>query len=340
MRSFLFRIGGLVVRPRTTLRALSPGEGASDGLALLALYAVGAKLEPLARGAASFQASAGVSAVLGLSLAVVAFLPWVLAGLAVELALGRARAERSELIKVPLLLAACAAVLLDHAGAPIPGPDFVPEALGAAASVALALWVRPALPVAEGAVTPASTTLQRRAVAVGALVLAGAAAAAVADGRMVAERWSTMAPVGVGEVSPSFRAPLLDGGAVSADDLAAAPHLFVFWTTWCGVCEQEMPTIAAIERRFAERGLRVIAVNADAGGDHERRALVDAYRRGHTMPGAIALDAGSMRSAFRVRVYPHLVLVDRAGRIRNMHQGRVFEGTLASEIEAVLGEGG
>ena len=336
MRSFLFRLGGVLIRPRATLRALLPGEGAGDGLALLGLYAVGAKLEPLARGVASFEASAGISALLGLVTSVVAFLPWVLTGVAVEVALGRARAERSELVKAPLLVCAVAGILLDHLGAPLPGPDYAPEAIGAAGALALALWVRPALPVPAEAAAPRPTGAQRRATGVGALVVAAAAAAAVADGRLVAGRWSTMAPLGVGQAIPSFRAPLLDGGALSDAELGAAPHLLVFWTTWCGVCEQEMPTLVAIERRFAGRGLRVVMVNADGGGAGERRALVEGYRRGREMPAAIALDDGAMRAAFRVRVYPHLVLVDRRGAVRLMHQGRILESTLAAAVEAAL----
>jgi thiol-disulfide isomerase/thioredoxin len=347
MIGLLSRLGGVLSRPRRTLAALRPGEGASDGLALLLLYTVGAKLEPLARGVASFQASAGAAAALGLALSVVAFLPWALCGLGVELALGRGRSVASELLKAPLVVCAAAAVLLDHLGAPLPGPDYLPELLGGAISVALALWVRPVTPRAgeDAARTDAQPASGRGRAWLGGLALALIAVAGIADARVIRARWSTMAPVGVGEGAPSFRAPLLEGGEFSEASLADAPHLLVFWTTWCGVCAQEMPMIAAMSRRYAARGLRVVAINADAGAaaDPSRRALVEAYQRAHEMPAAglrIAMDEGSARAAFRVRVFPHSVLIGRGGQIRHMFQGRTFESTLAGAIEEVLAGGG
>jgi len=348
MSGLLRRLGGVFLRPRATLAALRPGEGASDGLALLLLYTIGAKLEPLARGVASFQASAGAAAALGLALSVVAFLPWLVCGLGVELALGRReRSVAGELLKAPLVVCAAAAVLLDHLGAPLPGPDYLPELLGGALSVALALWVRPALARTsdEAAVAGAQPRSRRGLALIGGGALVLIVAAGVADARVIGARWSTMAPVGVGEASPAFRAPLLGGGEFSEASLAKGPHLLVFWTTWCGVCAQETPMIAALSRRYAARGLRVVAVNADAGAaaDPSRVALVEAYRRAHELPSPelqIAMDEGAARVAFRVRVYPHLVLVDRGGQVRQMFQGRTFESTLAGAIEQLLEEDG
>ena len=93
-----------------------------------------------------------------------------------------------------------------------------------------------------------------------------------------------------------------------------------------------------LHRAYADRGLKVVAVNADAPGP-ERRALVDAYLQARPQPMPVALDDGSARRALRVQVFPHLVLVDRQGTIRHMHQGRVLASTLRGEIEGLLGEG-
>jgi thiol-disulfide isomerase/thioredoxin len=35
------------------------------------------------------------------------------------------------------------------------------------------------------------------------------------------------------------------------------------WATWCAPCKAEMPTLAKLQQRFGERGLRVVAVSID-----------------------------------------------------------------------------
>ncbi|MEZ4451197.1 MAG: hypothetical protein R3B09_17090, partial [Nannocystaceae bacterium] len=179
MFSALQRYAGVLVAPRRTVRALLPGVGASDGLVLLGIYGIGCKLEPLARGAAGFQASEGLAAVLAFALGFVAFLPWVVTTVLVELVLGRARSERAELVKVPLVVCAAAAGVADHLGIMVPGPSYVPEAIGAVWAVVLAAWIRPAV-VVDGAPVPADAAAPRsrpRAPAIAAVLLLGLVAA-------------------------------------------------------------------------------------------------------------------------------------------------------------------
>lgn len=306
-------------------------------MVLLILYGLGAKLEPLAHGVADFQASQGLSAVIALALGLVAYLPWVLTTVLVEFTLGRDRLERTELCKVPLIVCAAAAGLADHLGAPIPGPVYLPEVLGAAWAVGVAAWIRADVVVDEAHTVPLSARLRTLAGVCGGLFLLSLGANATADARYLSERWATLAPLSVGEPISPFTANLVDGGSVSRDDLSEGVHLLVFWTTWCGVCETEMPTLTSLHRRYEALGLRIIAVNDDTD-EPARLGKVKDYRDGHSLPFPIALDHGALRTIFRVRVFPHTVLV-RDGQVRFIHQGRVLESTLAGEIESLLAEG-
>ena len=335
--ALLQRYGGILVRPRSTARSLAPGVGAGDGLVLLLLYGLGAKLEPLAHGVADFQASQGISAVLALALGLVAYLPWVLTTLLVEFTLGRDRLERTELCKVPLVVCAAAAGLADHLGAPMPGPVYLPEVLGAAWAVGVAAWIRADIVDDESKAVPLNARLRTLASVVGGLFLILLGANATADARYLSERWSTLAPLSVGEPISPFTANLVDGGSISRDDLGDGVHLLVFWTTWCGVCETEMPSLVELHRRYEPLGLKIIAVNDDTD-EPARLGKVKDYRDGHSLPFPIAIDHGALRTIFRVRAFPHTVLV-RDQQIRFMHQGRVLESTLAGEIESLLAEG-
>ncbi len=337
MFALLQRYGGILLRPRTTIRSLAPGDGAIDGLVLVILYGLGAKLEPLAHGVANFQASQGLSAVVALALGLVAFLPWVLTTLLVELTLGRDRTERTELCKVPLLVCAAGAGLADHLGATLPGPVYLPELLGAAWAVGLAAWVRADIITDEKkTAVPIEPRAGRFTGAIGLLLMILLAANATADVRYLSARWSTLAPLSTGETIPPFNVELLGGGHLQSDELREGVHLLVFWTTWCGVCESEMPTLAELDRNFAEQGLRITAINSDNDGPARLRK-VQAFRDRLDMPFQIALDHGALGRIFRVRAFPHIVLI-RDQQVRYMHQGRVLESTLAAEIETLLAE--
>jgi thiol-disulfide isomerase/thioredoxin len=52
-----------------------------------------------------------------------------------------------------------------------------------------------------------------------------------------------------------------------------APLLVNIWASWCDPCVEELPAIAAVETRFASRGVRVIGVSCDLFVEDNTRAL-------------------------------------------------------------------
>ncbi len=369
MTDLLQRIGGILIAPRTLLNHLSPETGRRDGAVLLGAYLLAVAVLPIGDTLADFWALRSFTAAPGLLRALLPALPWLLTAAALDWLLGAGRAHRIALCLVPLLVIDASAHLLADLGVTLPGPSYAASVLGALAALLLAASVRGAIPPTT---TPASTDLSpgtaspapaasndlspgtasttpaspvpqdipllkpsaRLARALGGLILTLVAVRGFTDINQLVTRWPTLAPVAVGAALPEFAVPLLDGGTLRSADLRTRPHLLVFWTTWCGVCKAEMPMYRALADRYAARGLQVIAVNADREG--EVAELARDYRDAHGLPFPIALDDRSMVRRFRVEMFPHLVLVDAAGQIRHVHQGRSFERNLAAEIEAVL----
>jgi len=347
MSGLLRRVGGALVAPRRLFEKLSPETGKHDGAALLGAYLLAVGLPAIGDALADFWALRSLAAAPGLLRALLPALPWLLAAAALDWLLGPARAHRAALCLVPLLVIDALARLLVDLGVPLPGPGHAASVLGGLAALLLAARVRAGIPPAPPAADmapgtapaptdtpPASAARERLAAVVGALVLALVVVRGLSDLRLLVARWPALAPVAVGDPLPRFAVPLLDGGALRSEDLRGRPHLLIFWTTWCGVCKAEMPMYRALAERYAPRGLAVVAVDADREGDVP--AQVRAYRDAHALPFPIALDDRQMVRGFRVEMFPHLVLVDAAGQIRHVHQGRSFERNLAAAIEAVL----
>lgn len=126
----------------------------------------------------------------------------------------------------------------------------------------------------------------------------------------------------------------LDGERVRLADLRGQVVLVNFWATTCVPCMEEMPSIAAIQRKYAARGLRTFAVAMQ----YDRPDLVLAYRDRTRPPFAIALDVqGAIAHAFDdTRATPTMFLIDTQGRIVQRYVGAPDFGELQQRIEKLL----
>ncbi len=369
--TLLARLGAALIAPRRLLRDLPPGTGARDGLISLGLYTLAVALPALGQAFAEFTAIGGYTSLVRGALPL---FPWLICSVLLDWVLGPERAHRTAVCMVPMLLVVSAAHLLNIAGPPLLGPADASMLLGAVASLVLAIVARnditplpagapepsaapdlssgpapsnlsadtgparDARPAPDLSSGPAPSNLSsgpRHATLVGLALLALVTGAALRDGVQLARSWSTLAPLAPGEPLPAIAVPLLDGGTLSMAALPPKPHLLVFWTTWCGVCRTEMPMLRALHARYGERGLQVVLVNADDSPD--QAALAAVYRDNLLLEDLpVALDTGPLRRALRVRMFPHLVLVDAAGKPVLTHQGAIGERTLSAAIEPLL----
>src|SRR3954447_15889020 len=71
-------------------------------------------------------------------------------------------------------------------------------------------------------------------------------------------------PVDVGSGAPEVHASDLRGRPVKLSDLRGQVVLLNIWATWCGPCQQEMPSMERLYRQLHPRGLRIVAVSIDA----------------------------------------------------------------------------
>lgn len=338
MIGLLRRVGGVLLAPRALLASLSPGTGRHDGLALVIAYLLAVDLPGLAAAIADFLALGLLPGLSGLAQALLPLLPWVLTLSAVEWRLGDGRSHRAGLCLVPLLALAALAHLAELRGLSVPGPGWLVPLLGGLASLALASRARAAIAtdLSQKSDDLSQKPALRAATPLGLAIAALVATAAALDTRAIARGWSTLAPVAAGAAMPEFELPLVDGGTFRSADLQGAPHLLIFWTTWCGVCTSEMPMYREIAARHP--GLKVVGVNADREGDIPD--LVRSYREVHDLRFPIALDRGRLGHELRVRMFPHLLLVAADGRIAAVFRGRTFARSLESAIAALTPAGG
>lgn len=145
-------------------------------------------------------------------------------------------------------------------------------------------------------------------------------------------------PLAVGDTVPAYAAPTLAGDTARVGAGADAPVTLVnVWATWCVPCQREFPELERIHREHAERGLRVLAVSVDRGGD-------DAVRRFVAGQGAtftIARDPnGTIQERFQSIGIPESYLVGADGRLLWRRVGELpdHDASLAAAIGGALGD--
>ena len=90
-----------------------------------------------------------------------------------------------------------------------------------------------------------------------------------------------------------------------------------FWATWCGPCQQEMPLLDQMYKKYKPAGFTLIGVNVDKEAPAVKELIA---RKPVSFP--VLLDpANQVSKAYHVDEMPSSVIIDRKGEIRYIHRG-------------------
>jgi thiol-disulfide isomerase/thioredoxin len=132
-----------------------------------------------------------------------------------------------------------------------------------------------------------------------------------------------------GDAAPPFTLTSDVGKTISNATLAGKPVYLNFFATWCGPCRVETPSIVALSKKYAARGLHVVGV--DVG---ENAGKAQGFAHDFNVPYALAIDPDSTtRATYGGGLYfPLHVFIDAKGIVRMYHPGEMS----ASDIEAAI----
>ncbi len=108
--------------------------------------------------------------------------------------------------------------------------------------------------------------------------------------------------------------------------------LLDFWATWCRPCRITTPMLVRLGHRFHDRGLVVMGINIDQEGP----GIVPDFAQHFGIDYPVLYDNAAVADRYGVHSLPTMILIDRTGRIRQVHVGVATEGQLADQIEDLL----
>lgn len=146
----------------------------------------------------------------------------------------------------------------------------------------------------------------------------------------------------VGDLAPELTVPDGAGGTFSLTDLDGRPIRLAdlrgrvvwldFWASWCPPCQSETPTIRALDEKYRDGGLTIVAVQVQQPVEEGRR-YAERYGLGYTIG---ADTAGHVFRAYRVYALPTQFFIDPDGIIRSIVNGPLDEAGASRLIESLL----
>lgn len=113
-----------------------------------------------------------------------------------------------------------------------------------------------------------------------------------------------------------------------------------FWATWCAPCREEMPWLAAMERKYRSRGFRLITVSCD---EPEDQRAAEEFLSKAGVGGDAYLKRSISDEKFIESVYekwsgalPAIFLYDRKGRLARAFIGETEQAALEKAVAALL----
>jgi len=139
-------------------------------------------------------------------------------------------------------------------------------------------------------------------------------------------------PLRIGDRTPEFTLPALDGGVVSSSSLVGKPVVLNFWATWCEPCRHELPVLNELAR---DSRIQVIAIALDEEGEKSVRPFAEKHGLSYT----ILLGDQATFERFSGLAIPFTLVLDEAGKIVNYYRGPAPQEKLVQDLETIHGAG-
>jgi thiol-disulfide isomerase/thioredoxin len=133
-------------------------------------------------------------------------------------------------------------------------------------------------------------------------------------------------------VTAFTEAGLTPGTVVHAPWTTHHDGVVVFFASWCGPCQREMPKLAAYLRSHELGSVEVVGVDAlDARGSARRFVA----RAGVPFPIAFDPQGDVTTGIFQFQTLPETVFVGSSGRVAGVYYGAIPTGCLARDVAAL-----
>jgi peroxiredoxin len=135
-------------------------------------------------------------------------------------------------------------------------------------------------------------------------------------------------------LAPDFNLKDANGKDVKLADLKGKVVLVNFWATWCEGCQVEIPWFVEFQKAYEGKGLVVVGISMDDDGWKSVRPWLKEKKVNYP----IVIGNDGLANRYGLDGMPLTALVDREGRIADVHPGLVDKAATQQKIKALLQE--
>ncbi len=122
----------------------------------------------------------------------------------------------------------------------------------------------------------------------------------------------------VGSLAPEFETDAwTDGKTRKMFDYRGKVVVLDFWGTWCSPCVNAIPAMQAVADRFKPQGVVFLGIHTADGDVAQINKLKE--MKGWSTPSCVdrgtSITDGKTCSAYGIRGYPSIIIVDKTGRV-------------------------
>ncbi|MBI1759011.1 MAG: TlpA family protein disulfide reductase [Actinobacteria bacterium] len=137
--------------------------------------------------------------------------------------------------------------------------------------------------------------------------------------------------------APHFTGEYLGGGAFDSASLTGRIAVINFWGSWCGPCRVETPAFQKVYEGVKAKGVEFVGIDVK---DSDQAALAFLQNKGITFRSVFDPD-GRIALAFRgfpPNSIPSTIILDRSGKVAQVHLGAMLGGDLQPVLDRLLAE--
>ncbi len=135
----------------------------------------------------------------------------------------------------------------------------------------------------------------------------------------------------MGNMSPDFTLNSIQSGNITLSQYRGKKVILNFWETWCGACQEELPTIEAVSKKYSNSSDVVLLTVAGGTSDIE---AMKSFMAQNNIDFPVCLDgSGGVFNIYGITSTPRTFFLDKKGVIRKIEQGWF---TSAGQVDIML----
>lgn len=136
---------------------------------------------------------------------------------------------------------------------------------------------------------------------------------------------------------PDLKFQDLTGHTQKLSDLRGSITVVSFWATWCGPCKEELPRLSALKQRYADKGIRFVAISAD---EPKTRPQIEPFIQKQNIQLDIwtGADIGTLDRLSLGNALPATIVLDKDGTPIGRILGEARETDVTTYIDWLLSD--